>query len=225
VLVDETFPQEPFTAYGRNKRDCEQVFLAAHRAGAWKATIIRPSCTYGPGGQLIDMLEGNPVTWDRVARGLPVLMAGDGLGLWQATHRDDCGKAFAYAVLNPKTYGEGYNATLDEVFTWNDYYRLAAQSLGKPAKVIYMSADWIIRRGRGRFGLLADVTRFHGAYTSAKAKRDMPEFRCEIPFARGAAETLADCRRRGAWPDGAADALYQGMVDEALKAGMEPVEL
>lgn len=36
------------------------------------------------------------------------MCAGDGLGLWQSTHRDDCGKLFAYAALNSKTYGEAY---------------------------------------------------------------------------------------------------------------------
>ena len=29
------------------------------------------------------------------------------------------------AALNPRTYGQSYNATRDENFTWRDYYREA----------------------------------------------------------------------------------------------------
>src|SRR5439155_10734830 len=121
VLVDEEFPQDPITPYGRAKLACERLFLEAGRQGRFAATIIRPSNTYGPGAPLIDQLECDGPTWDRVARGLPVFIAGDGLGLWQSTHRDDCGKLFAHAALNPRTYGQAYNATRDEVFTWRDY--------------------------------------------------------------------------------------------------------
>ena len=69
-------------------------------------TIIRPGSTYGPGAPLIDNLEPDAVAWDRIERGLPALCAGDGLGLWQSTHRDDCGKLFAYAALQPQTYDQ-----------------------------------------------------------------------------------------------------------------------
>jgi len=73
VLVDETFPQEPISAYGRNKLAAERVFLDAGAAGRLPITIVRPSHTYGPGSPLIDNLEFDAVAWDRIARGLPVL--------------------------------------------------------------------------------------------------------------------------------------------------------
>jgi nucleoside-diphosphate-sugar epimerase len=225
IFVDETFPQEPISSYGKNKVTCEKIFLRGHEAGHFKATIIRPSCTYGEGNPLIDNLEGNPVTWDRVERGLPVLCAGDGLGLWVATHRDDCGKLFAYAAMNPKTYGQSYNATRDPHFTWREFYREAAAALGKKAKVLFMPADWIVKHDPDRFGLLREITAFHGAYSSAKAKRDVPEFKCEIGFETGAKGTFEDIKRRVAWRNGADDALYQSMMDKAISMGFEPVEL
>jgi hypothetical protein len=86
-----------------------------------------------------------------------------------------------------------------------------------------MPAAWIVHRDPQRFGLLREITQFHGAYDSSKARRDVPEFRCEIDLPHGAAETLADVRRRNAWRDSAADSLYQSMVDEALATGIEPV--
>ncbi len=223
VLIDESFSQEPISEYGRNKLACEQIFRRAHEAGRFQLTIIRPSSTYGPGAPLIDNLEPNAVAWDRIERGEPVLCAGDGLGLWQSTHRDDCGKLFAWAALNPKTYGQDYNATRDEILTWRGYYRHVADALGKSAQLVFMPAAWIVRHDPQRFGLLREITQFHGAYNSAKARRDVPEFRCEIDLTRGAAETFADLRRRNIWRDSSADALYQTMIDEAIAAGAEPV--
>jgi nucleoside-diphosphate-sugar epimerase len=225
VVIDETFPQEPISEYGRNKVACEKVFMKAHEARHMPVTIIRPSHTYGPGSPLIDNLEFDATSWDRIEKGLPVLCSGDGLGLWVSTHRDDCGKAFAYAAMNPKTFGQAYNATRDENFTWRDYIHQAAGAVGKPAKVLFMPADWIVKHDPKRFGLLREISAFHGAYSSAKAKRDIPEYRCEIDFRRGAAETLADLRRRNAWRSSEGDETYERMVTEALAAGVEPVDL
>jgi len=221
VLVDETFQQEPISEYGRNKVASEKIFLEAHEQQKMKVTIVRPSCTYGPGGHLIDNLEFDPSAWDRIERGLPVLCAGDGLGLWVATHRDDVGKLFAYGALNAKTYGQAYNATRDENYTWRDHYHQAAAALGREARVVFMPAQWIIDREPERFGLLKGITQFHGAYSSEKAKRDVAEFRCEVDFVSGARQTLEDIRRRGVWRDSRGDELYQLMVDAAMGMGMK----
>jgi len=224
VLVDESFPQLPVTPYGSGKAACERIFERAHDDGAFAVTIVRPSHTYGPGAPLVDQLEGDSGTWDRIERGLPILCAGDGLGLWQSTHRDDCGKFFAHAALNPRTYGEAYNATGDAVFTWRDYYRQAAGALGTRARLVFVPASWLLSALPHRFGFLRETTRFHGAYSSAKAKAHVPEFRCEIEFAVGARETLADVRRRGAWRDSAGDVEYQGLVERALGFGFSVEE-
>ena len=224
VLVDEDWPQRPITEYGRNKVACERLFLEAGVAGRFAVTIFRPSNTYGPGAPLVDQLEGDGPTWDRVARGLPVLVAGDGLGLWQSTHRDDCGRLFALAALNPRAYGQTYNAVRDCVFTWRDYYRQAAAALGTTARLVLAPADWLLAQRPRRFGFLGEITRYHGAYSWAKVAAHFPEFRAAIGFEEGAREVFAELRRRGAWRDSAADADYQEVVDAALKLGFPLVE-
>jgi nucleoside-diphosphate-sugar epimerase len=223
VLVDETFAQEPISEYGRNKVASEKTLLRAHEQKRMPVTIIRPSHTYGQGSPMIDNLEPNAVAWDRIKRGLPVLCAGDGLGLWVSTHRDDCGKLFAYAAMNPKTFGQSYNATRDENFTWRDYYREAAAALGKTAQVLFMPAGWIVGHDPKRFNLLKEITQFHGAYDSSKAKRDVPEYRCEIDFRDGAKATIDDVLRRKAWRSSEGDSVYDQMVTQAREAGMEAV--
>lgn len=221
VLVDESFVQRPTTEYARNKLTCERRFERAAAEGQFQLTIVRPSNTYGPGASLIDQMEFDSTVWDRVASGLPVLCAGDGLGLWQATHRDDVGRLFAHAAGNPRVYGEALNATRDRVFTWRDYYREAAQALGTSAQLVLVPAGWVMRQNAQRFGFLEEITRYHGAYSSQKAKRLVPEFRAEIDFVDGARETFADMKKRGAWRRHQDDAEYSALVQRALDVGFE----
>lgn len=225
VLIDESFPLEPITAYGRDKRDCEEMFLKADKQGDFNVTIIRPSNTYGEGAPLIDQLEIDPPSWDRIKNGKPVICAGDGLGLWNSTHRNDVGKLFAYGAMNKKTFGQTYNACIDRVFTWRDYYREAAKSLGNPARLYFLPADYIVRQNPQRFKLLQETTAFHGAYSSERAKRDVPEFTCEIPFEEGARRTLGDIERRGAMKSSMDDEIYDRMIETAKSLSIEPIVL
>ena len=220
VVVDESFAQEPISGYGKNKLICEQFLLGQ---SDFATTVIRPSSTYGEGGSMIDNLEFDPPTWSRIREGKPVIIAGDGLGLWNSTHRDDVGKLFAYAAMNEVTFGKCYNATTERVFTWRDYYREAARHFGTSAKVLFAPRDWITAKNPDRFALLREITGYHGAYTSAAAKRDVPEFTCEIDFADGASRTLKKLEADGKLKP-AADPLIDGMVDELTKLGLEPVE-
>lgn len=224
VLVDEAFPQEPISGYGENKLACEKIFLAAHEKRQFDATIIRPSHTYGPDHPLIDNLESNPVSWDRVTKDQPILCAGDGLGLWQSTHRDDVGRLFAHACLNQKTFGQSYNATRTTITPWLEYYRQVAGALGRRAKVVFMPADWIVAHEPKRFSLLGEITRYHGAYSSAKATRDVPEF--SPPFVdlpEGASEIFNSLRKNNRWKSADGDSVYEQMISQAAAAGIKPI--
>lgn len=221
VLIDETFPLVPTSEYARNKVTCERIFERAAQSRHFEATIIRPSNTYGPGASLIDQMEFDSVVWDRVEQGLPVLLAGDGIGLWQATHRRDVGRLFAYAAGNPKTYGQAFNATRDHVFTWRDYYREAARALGTEAEVVLVPAGWVVAQNPKRFSFLNEITRYHGAYSSQKAKASVPEFRCEVGFEEGARETILDMKKRGAWRRHQDDTEYSALITRALELGFE----
>lgn len=221
VLVDERAPLEPTSHWGRSKVACEETFMRAAERGAFALTIARLGHTYGPGDSMNDQQENDGGTWDRVLRGLPVFCTGDGLGLWQSTHRDDVAKFFAHAAMAPQTYGQAFNVMRDEVLTWRDYYREVARALDTRAELIFVPATWLIAQDPERFSFLAELSRFHAAYSPAKAKAAVPEFRATIGLESGARETFADMRRRGAWRDSTSDTAYQHMVDRALALGFQ----
>ena len=89
-------------------------------------------------------------------------------------------------------------------------------------QLVYMPRDWIVRHDPKRFGLLREITGFQGAYDSSAARRDVPEFTCDVSLTDGAAGVFADLRRRGKWKDSRTDTLYQSMVDEAIALGQQP---
>ena len=138
-------------------------------------------------------------------------------------HRSDVGRFFAHAASNSKTYGEAFNATRDRVFTWRDYYREAAEALGTRAQLVLVPAGWVIRQDPERFSFLSEITRYHGAYSSQKARAAVPEFgqvAC-IDFVDGARETFADITSRGAWRRHEDDPAYDALVQRALALGFE----
>jgi nucleoside-diphosphate-sugar epimerase len=223
VLIDEQSPLEPASHWGRAKVACEETLWRAADKGAFALTIARLGHTYGPGDAMNDQQDNDGLAWDRVARGLPVFCTGDGLGLWQSTHRDDAAKFFAGAALARSTYGEAFNVMRDEVLTWRDYYREVARALDTRAKLLFVPASWLVAQDPERFSFLEEVSRFHAAYSTAKAKAAVPEFRATIGLEAGARETFADLRRRGAWHDSTSDTAYEAMVQRALALGF-PVE-
>lgn len=224
VLIDERAPLEPTSHWGKSKIACEQALTNAAERGAFKLTIARLGHTYGPGDSMNDQQDNDGLAWDRVVRGLPVFCTGDGLGLWQSTHRDDTAKFFAGAAMAPQTYGQTFNVMRDEVLTWRDYYREVARALDTRANLIFVPASWLIAQDSERFSFLSELSQFHAAYSSAKAKAAVPEFRATITLEAGARETFADMRRRGLWPDGSSDTAYQALVDRALAMGFRVEE-
>ncbi len=188
----ETTPQAPHSAYGRDKVACEQLLLKAQADGRMNVTIFRPSHTYGPGGNVINNLGWAPTFVDRLRKGRPIIVSGDGHGLWQSTYSEDVGVGFAHAAGRSKCFGEAYNIVGDEVVTWDDYTRRTAAAIGAPApRIVHVPTDFLLAADRPRFVALEEIFRFHGVYANAKLKRDVPEYRPAMPFEEGVRRTVA----------------------------------
>lgn len=188
----ETTPQTPLSAYGRDKVACEQVFLRAHAAKKMPVTIFRPSHTYGPGGNVINNLGWEATFIDRLRQGRPIVVSGDGHGLWQSAYSEDVGVGFAHAAGQPACFGEAYNIVGDEIVTWDEYTQRTAAAIGAPApRLVHIPSDLLLTLDRPRYAALEEIFRFHGVYSSAKLKRDVPEYRSAMPYAEGVRRTVA----------------------------------
>lgn len=191
--TDELCHQNPLSEYGRNKVACEQLFLRAHAAGKLSVTIFRPSHTYGPGGPVINNIGWGATFIDRLRRGLPIIVSGDGHGLWQSTFSEDVGVGFAYAAGNSRCFGQAYNIVREEVFTWDQYTQRIAAAIGAPApRLVHVPTDLLMAIDPSRFlPSLGEIFRYHGVYSSTKLRRDVPEYNPTTTLEEGIRQTVA----------------------------------
>lgn len=106
VPANESTTLRPVTNYGRNKKAADEVFLASHVRGELPVTIFKPAHTWGPRMIVIRQLGSDRRWLDRVRRGRPILITGDGENLWSYCHSDDAGIAFAAAVGRTRCVGQ-----------------------------------------------------------------------------------------------------------------------
>ena len=79
-------------------------------------TVVRPSHTYAP---WTPPFRGGYTLIDRLRRGAPVLVHGDGLSLWTLTHHRDFARGFVGLLGNDGALGRAVHITSDEILTWD----------------------------------------------------------------------------------------------------------
>jgi nucleoside-diphosphate-sugar epimerase len=186
--VTESTPLDnPFWEYSRNKIACEERLIKAYRDEKYPITIVRPSHTYDQ--TLLPFDHGWTVV-DRMLKGKPVIVHGDGTSLWVLTHHKDFAKAFVPLLGNNRTIGEAYHITSDEWLTWNQIYDLVAQAAGTVANKVHVASDLLaaVDPGWGP-GLLGDKANSM-VFDNSKVKRVVPDFAATIPFSVGAKEII-----------------------------------
>ncbi len=207
--VTESTPlRNPFWRYSRDKIACEDMLVAAYREQAFPATIVRPSHTYDA---TLVPFDGGWTVLGRMLAGKPVIVHGDGTSLWTMTHHEDFARAFVPLLGHPRTLGEAFHITSDDVLTWDQIARALAAGLGTPARLVHVPSDAIAAADpEWGAGLLGDKAHSM-VFDNAKIRRLVPGWRAVIPFERGAREIadwyLADPARQ--------------VTDQALDAVMD----
>ena len=186
-ITEETPLDNPFWEYSRNKIAAEKRLL---EETGFPATIVRPSLTYDT---VLPMAIGgwNDYTLiDRMKKGLPVIVPGDGTSLWTITHAEDFAKGFIGLIGNLKAVGESFHITSDEVLSWNQFYSALAEACGVRPNLIHIPTDFIIKFNPSLIGTLLGDKAHSVIFDNSKIKAFVPEFRATIPFAEGIKRTV-----------------------------------
>ncbi len=209
-ITESTPLHNPFWLYSRNKIACEDRLTRAYREEGFPITIVRPSHTYD---QTLLPMDGRYTVIDRMRKGLPTIVHGDGTSLWTMTHHSDFAKGFVALLGNPHALGENFHITSDESITWNQIADMMANAAGVEAQIVHVPSDLIAAYDPAwGAGLLGDKA--HSVvFDNTKIKRVVPDFVASIPFARGAEEIMA-------WYD--ADPARQ-VVDDATNQMMDRI--
>ncbi|MEO6063416.1 MAG: NAD-dependent epimerase/dehydratase family protein [Thermoflexales bacterium] len=130
--VKEDRALEPVGAYGKDKARGEMILAAASKREGLNLTIIRPATIIGEGSAPSHTFGRGTGFLDRIRKGKPVVVHGDGSSVWCWCHCDDAGAAFANAAGNPAAFGNSYHVAGEEWMTWARYYACVAEALGAP---------------------------------------------------------------------------------------------
>ncbi|MBN2806654.1 MAG: NAD-dependent epimerase/dehydratase family protein [Prolixibacteraceae bacterium] len=187
-VTEETPLENPFWEYSRNKIACESFLKSQAANYGMQYTIVRPSHTYDK--TLLPFDEGYTII-DRMLKGKPVVVPGDGTSIWTLTNHRDFAKGLVGILNHPKAMNEVFHITSDEWLTWNQIYQMLGNAFGVEPKLVHIPTD-IIARYLPEYGpgLLGD--KMHSMiFDNRKIKALVPEFQCEIPFESGVREIAA----------------------------------
>ena len=190
-LVEDAPLGNPDWPYAHNKILCEELLRRAGDEIDFPATIVRPSHTYGE-HSLPTACEGTGWTIvDRLRRGKPAVVPGDGESLWTMTHNSDFARGFVGLLGNAAAIGESFHLTSDEVLTWNQITEAIVHAAGLEPRIVHIPSDFIasVEPAIG-IELLADKA--HSlVFDNTKIKRFVPGFEAAVPFAAGVARSVA----------------------------------
>jgi nucleoside-diphosphate-sugar epimerase len=202
VITEKTPLENPYWNYAKDKIACEEILVRAHESAGFPVTVVRPSHTYGNTRFPIWVGSwGTPYTIvDRMRRGKPVVVPGDGTSLWTVTHSSDFAKAIVGLMGQVRAIGEAFHITSDEVFSWNQIYLELGRAAGVEPKLLHMATDFIVAASPEDTGTLLGDKIHSTVFDNAKIKHFVPTFSTTTPLPAGLRQTMqwfdADERRR-----------------------------
>ena len=193
LITEETPLENPFWQYSRDKIACEERLMEAYRSDDFPATIIRPSLTYGPSqSAFIGASWAHPYTViDCIKRGQKIIVPGDGTSLWVMTWNGDFAKGLVGLLGNPKSIGEAFHITSDEVLTWNQIALEWYKALAVVPNIVHISSDFIVAHHPDSLGTLIGDKANSAVFDNSKIKRFVPDYHCEVRWAEGVRRVIA----------------------------------
>ena len=191
VIIRESTPlHNPFWQYSRDKIACEEQLMKAYREQGFPMTIVRPSHTYD---RLIPIGIGDWSKFtlvERIRKGLPVIVHGDGTSLWVVTHAEDFAVGFLGLLGHPAAIGQPFHITSDERLTWNDIYRAVGAAVGVQPNIVHVASDFIVKVAPQYLGTLIGDKSWSVIFDNSKIKSYVPEYKAVIPFHQGIRRTI-----------------------------------
>lgn len=192
-ITEDTPLVNPRWQYSRDKIACEERLMRAFREDGFPVTIVRPSLTYGA-SQVPLVLGSWQHPWtmvERLRRGAPVVVPGDGTSLWTVTWNGDFATGLVGLLGREPAVGHAFHITSDEVLTWDAIYCEAAHALGVEPRIVHIASDWIAAHHPPFEGTLLGDKAHSAVFDNRKIKRFVPDFACAVPWAEGVRRSLA----------------------------------
>ena len=187
--IRESSPlRNPFWEYSRNKIACEDLLTRLYRDEGYPVTVVRPSHTYD---QTMVPFDGKWTAVERMRSGRPVVVHGDGTSLWTLTHHRDFARWFVPLLGHPRTLGEAFHITSDDVLTWDQIARTLGAAAGVEPRLVHVPSDAIAAADPAwGAGLLGDKAHSM-VFDNTKVREISGPVGAVTPFEQGAREIVA----------------------------------
>jgi nucleoside-diphosphate-sugar epimerase len=209
--AEELF-DDPVFPYAFHKGELERYLWNVIGRDKIPITLIRPSLTYGAGAANIGILRQNYGIIDRIKKGKPLVMFGDGRNPWQFTFVEDLAKAYAGVAGNPKTYGQAYHATSEETVLWDDLYLEFGRLVGKTPEILHIPSEILYKAAPNLCNHLYFEKTYPGIFDNSKIRSVVPDFKATTSFRDGLASILAWWERDANTVDPEKDKLEDDLV-------------
>lgn len=209
--------------YAWNKARCEEILFDAHARGDLAVTCVRPAYTYGL-GSILHSFGWNTYFLDRLRRGKPIIVHGDGTSFWTACHRDDVARAFAGATGNSAALGKGYHAAGEEWLTWNQYVATVAEAIGAPPPaLVHIPSELLVRLAPQAAEWCAVNFQYNNIFDNRAARCDLG-FRYTIPLIEGVRRVVAGIQAGGDFENADDFPFYDRIIEVWQRSGDEMVQ-
>jgi nucleoside-diphosphate-sugar epimerase len=199
--VTEDHPLRPTSDYGRNKVAADNVFMEAYHREAFPVTIMKPSTTFGPRWILLRQIAWEAGWVDRIRKGKPVAVCGDGRALHQWLHVDDAAPAFVFMLDRACCIGQTYNMMKREFHSWHEYHRRAMKVIGREVELVGVPLANLLAAKVPAVGICESIFSHNTIYSPARLMRDVPEFHPRISLEDQMAAVLEAMDREKKVPD------------------------
>jgi Nucleoside-diphosphate-sugar epimerases len=187
-MINESTPLcNPYWEYSRDKILCEELLIKEFRENRFPITIVRPSHTYGIEKIPLAVKSGKGA-WsviNRIIKGKPVIIHGDGTSFWTLTHNTDFAKAFIGLMGNRAVIGEAVHITSDEAITWNEVYDCIGNILNVEVKKVHVASELLVALKPELEGDLLGDKANSLIFDNSKIKRLVPDFIATTSFYEG----------------------------------------
>jgi nucleoside-diphosphate-sugar epimerase len=154
--LDALAPPDDPREYARNKAETERALFALNDPEGMGVTTLRPSFVYGPHNPF----EREAFFWDRIVRGRPVILPGEGDTPMQWVMARDVARAALAASDSEAARGHAYNLGSYPPLTQAEFVRALARAAGSSVTLVKVPRERILEAGGG---LMAPPLYF-GAY-------------------------------------------------------------
>ncbi len=195
-IITESSPlKNPHWQYSRDKIAGEDLLVKLYRENDFPMTIVRPSLTYHT---VIPVPIG---AWklynvvDRMIKGKPIIVHGDGCSPWTITHASDFAKGLVGLMGNQQAIGHPFHITSDEILTWDQIYNYVGNAVNVQPNLIHIASEKICELslklgGKDMEGTLLGDKAAGVIFDNSKIKSFVPDFITTTRFADGIANTI-----------------------------------